>query len=150
MSRRGRLLGTEMQLNGFTSGPHREPRVASDSAGNFVVTWGQGEDYDYYFGYGPGTGPRCGSGEYVCQDGSGAGIIARAFDAKGVPVEDDQVLSGYHDHIAPPVGLNNAGRFVVAWSEVDCPSAENYYCRYSYGADGSGDGVEGATGLAPY
>ena len=33
------LLGTEFQVNSYTTGDQMYPRVAANAAGNFVVTW---------------------------------------------------------------------------------------------------------------
>ena len=33
------LIGSEFQVNGYTTGEQNSPTVAADAAGNFVVTW---------------------------------------------------------------------------------------------------------------
>src|SRR5207245_1844636 len=52
----GARLGTEFQVNAYTTGYQKDPRVAADAIGNFVVVWNS---------YG--------------QDGSAGGIFAQRF-----------------------------------------------------------------------
>jgi hypothetical protein len=91
-------LGTDFQVNSYTTGYQYDSSVAPDGAGGFVVVWngdnGNGND-----------------------DGSGA-PYARRFDAVGVPVSDDFQVNTYttshqsHPRVAP----DGAGGFVAVWT----------------------------------
>jgi len=82
-------LGDALLVNTTTSGTQDNPAVAMDATGDYVVVW-----------------------EY-----NGPGIIARRFDAAGVPQGDEfsvhsQTPTGEAD---PAVAMDAAGNFVVAW-----------------------------------
>ncbi len=55
------VLGPQLQINTYTTSAQRNPAVASDAAGNFVVVW---ESY---------------------QDGSYQGIFGQRYDVFGTP-----------------------------------------------------------------
>jgi hypothetical protein len=98
----GAPIGSKFQVNTFTDGVQREPAVASNDAGAFVVTWTNGE-YD-------------------------ATIAARRYDATGDPDGDEfQVTaasspSTYRSAIAG----SPDGAFVIAWSEASDIRARRY------------------------
>jgi hypothetical protein len=87
-------LGTEFQVNGSTTGDQRYPSVAADAAGNFVVVWATDG-----------------------QDGSGAGVFARRYDANGAPRGPEFQVNTYttDDQSFPSVASDAAGNFVVVW-----------------------------------
>ncbi len=71
------------------------PRVASDSAGNFLVTWTSWN----------GT---------VDRDSS---IAARYYDIAGSPVAPEFLIDGFTAHLGGPLpAVANDGSFVVAWT----------------------------------
>ena len=73
----GLPLGSEFQVNSFTTGNQAFPAVASDATGNFVVVWQS---------YG--------------QDGSGYGVFGQRFNASGVP-QGSEFRASYQHHSAP-------------------------------------------------
>jgi hypothetical protein len=91
-------VGPEFQLNTYTTTNQRQPSVAVDAAGNFVVVW-----------------PSNGS---VGSDNGGSGSIqGRRYDGSGTP-QDDQFqvntyTSGHQDY--PSVAMDGSGNFVVVW-----------------------------------
>ena len=91
----GRNRGRRFQINTYTEGDQNNPRVAADSAGNFVVIW-------------QSTG----------QDGDNGGIFGHRFDSSGAPLGGEfQVNSftvGYQG--AMDVAAEADGDFVVVWS----------------------------------
>jgi hypothetical protein len=109
----GLPAGPEFQVNTYTTGTQRIPTVASDAAGNFVVTWQSG-----YYGSG--------------QDGSGAGVFGQHFTATGVPNGPEFQVNTFTTgpQIEPQVAASPAGDFVVAWSSSGYPPQ-----------DGSGSGI---------
>ena len=99
--------GAEFLVNVTTASSQTAGGVAMDDAGNFVVTWQS-------------------SGN---QDGSGAGIYARRYDAAGNPTVSERQVNTYTigNQLSPTVEMNGSGEIVVAWR--------------SAGQDGDLDGV---------
>jgi hypothetical protein len=111
----GAPLGGEFAVNTtYTSGFQASARVASDQAGNFIVSW---------------------TGNPLDQDDSG--VAARRFDRFGTPVSGDFIVNstttGYQ--YGSQVALDSAGTFVVAWQSPD---------NDSYGVWGRRSGVRAA------
>jgi hypothetical protein len=90
----GGAVGTEFQINTYTTGRETGPRVAMAGDGAFVVVWSS-----------------------QIQDGSGYGIFGQRFDATGAPaglefrVNTYTTLSQYR----PAVAITPGGGFVVVW-----------------------------------
>jgi hypothetical protein len=95
----GTPLGSEFQINTYTTDDQVTPAVAADPAGNFVVVWQSG---DYY-----------GSG----QDGSSAGIFAQRFSSTGARVGPEFQVNTYttRNQRLPAVTMDAGGGFVVVW-----------------------------------
>jgi hypothetical protein len=108
-SARGTPLGSEFRINVFTTSNQFGPRVAANAAGNFVVVWTSANG----------------------QDGSGNGVVGRAYDAAGNAVSGEFPVNAYttSDQSAPSVSVDPAGNVVVVWA--------------SDGPDGSSLGVRG-------
>jgi len=89
----GAPLGSEFQVNSYTSGDQTQPAVAVDEQGNFVVAW---------------VSP---------QDGSGSGIFGRRFASTGIATGADFQINtnttGFQT--APALAQSPDGDFVVAW-----------------------------------
>ncbi|MEE9371314.1 MAG: hypothetical protein V3W45_07595 [Sedimentisphaerales bacterium] len=82
----------EFEINTIEAGNQKEPSVAMDKVGNFVVVW-----------HGPGANEE--------------DIFAQRFDANGLPLGDELTINSYTDNrqLCPRVGMNGTGRFVVVW-----------------------------------
>lgn len=92
----GAKIGTEFQVNSFTTGYQQLPSVAMDGSGNFVIVW-QSEK----------------------QDGSDYGIYAKRFSAAGAVGPEFRVNTfTTNDQNNPVVAMNAAGDFVVAWQST--------------------------------
>jgi len=95
--RTGKKVGGEIQVNTYTTGGQRDPAVASDGKGKFVVVW---EDMV--------TG----------QDGDKSGVFGQRFDSSGAKVgqefQANTYTTGYQ--FQPAVGMNAKGEFVVVWN----------------------------------
>ncbi len=91
----GNATGGEIAVNAFTTDAQQFPAIAADAAGNFTVAWES----------------------WGSQDGSGAGAIARGFDALGAPVEAEYsaATDTLFNQRAPAIAMDPDGRFVVAW-----------------------------------
>jgi hypothetical protein len=150
-------VGSEFQVNTFTTSAQGYPSAAMDSAGNFVVVWksyygagypieGQrfGADgsrrggefqvstttYPYY----PAAGMDA-TGNFVVvwesyQYGYGSHVFGQRFSASGATVGAEfQIDAGGYQARRPVIAAAPSGNFVVVW--------------HSYGRDGSGYGVFG-------
>jgi len=89
----GGPLVVSLPLSGGVRGP-RDPGVAMDAAGNFIVVW----DADRV-------------------DGAGTGVLGRLFDSGGVPQGPPfQInLTGPGSQGHPAVAFGRDDRFLVAW-----------------------------------
>ena len=91
----GAPIGTQFQVNTFTSSWQRWPDVAADAAGNFVVVW-----------------------QAALLSGSvSEAIQAQRFDSVGAPLGTEfQVNTETTSfRVAPRVASDPAGNFIVAW-----------------------------------
>jgi hypothetical protein len=104
----GGAFGSEFAVNVFTFGDQTNPSVAMGAGGEFVAAW----DSDY-------------------QDGAGRGVVARRFDAEGIPLGTEfQVnTTTLGDQARPAVAVAGTGDFVVVWT--------------SFGQDGQYGGIFG-------
>jgi hypothetical protein len=102
----GNAVSYEMQVNSYTNGTQQiAPQnngVAIGGNGNYVNTWSS-------FG----------------QDGSGWGVFAQRFDAKGNPLgaEFQVNTTTAGDQVNPSVAMDRAGDFVIVWSSQSQPGA---------------------------
>jgi hypothetical protein len=100
----GNRLGSDFQVNSYTTSDQSKPSVSVSPAGGFVVVW-------HSFG----------------QDGSGYGVVARRFDASGNAVGNDFVVNTFttgSQGLAPGQVAHDArGNFVITW---DSPDGYNY------------------------
>jgi len=90
----GAPIGSEFLVNTYTTGYQWRARVASDSAGNFVVVWQSFE-----------------------QDGSNYGVFGQRFASTGAPVGPEfRVNTHTTDYQNRPfVASDSSGDFVVVW-----------------------------------
>jgi hypothetical protein len=131
----GAPQGSEFPVGSGTTQRQVRPRVAVAADGSFMVAWEGGES----------------GGAYSC----GTNVVARAFDASGVPAGSDiQVdtspppadpTNDFPIAIEPSVAADQAGNFVVAWvREVFDDAAEglkdNHIRVRRFGALGVPDG----------
>jgi len=152
----GNALSGEMAINVPATGAHAHPRIASDPSGNFVVAWegltaggsvalarrfnAAGTALSGQLMVDPSpTGPEHDPvvaanalGEFVVawdalgQDGSGAAVIAQAFDSYlsqplGGKLQLNATTAG--DQAFPGVGLSAGGTLLLAWAS-QTPAAD--------------------------
>lgn len=88
---------------GFRAGEQREPRVASDGLGRFIVVW-----------------------EDSVADGTGYGVFGRILDPQGVPLTLEFPLhtNFTSSQRAPRVAADQFGNFIVAWEDWTGPDAD--------------------------
>ncbi|HYX22385.1 MAG TPA: hypothetical protein VFA98_16195 [Thermoanaerobaculia bacterium] len=90
----GAKVGIEFQVNTYTTGLQRQPSVAMDPSGNFVVVW-----------------------QSLNQDGSGQGVFGQLFDSTGAAQGSEFQVNTYTNgsQYAPSVAMSSGSGFVVAW-----------------------------------
>ena len=110
----------EFQINTKTSGNQREPSVAMDAGGNFVVAW-----------YGPGED---------IED-----IFARRFNANGQPLGSEFRVNTYTNdrQLYPRVAMDNDGGFIIVWESRNIPAqSSKAICAQLYDSSGAKFGPE--------
>jgi hypothetical protein len=92
----GAPLGTEFQVNAFTTSVQFEPAVGPDGAGGFVVVW---------------------QSKFILGD-FGYSIAGQRYDGAGTPVGTQFHVNTYtpNDQFEPDVADDGAGGFVVVWT----------------------------------
>ncbi len=113
--------GGEFQVNTFTTSYQYHPRLASDAAGNFVVTWTSDG-----------------------QDGSGLGVFARRFNAAGAPQGAEFQVNTFTPsyQYRSTVAADAAGNFVVVWTSADQDGSGYGIFGQRFNASGSRLGSE--------
>lgn len=91
----GVAQGNEFRVNTFTTNSQENPSVAMDAVGEFVIAW-----------------------ESSGQDGHHYGVFAQRYNAAGVAqgVEFQVNTVTANDQESPSVAMDNAGDFVITWS----------------------------------
>jgi hypothetical protein len=116
----GNKIGSEFLVNTTTADDQKNPTVAMNPSGSFVITW---QSHD--------------------QDGNGWGIYAQCYDASGNKVGGEfQVnTTTAGDQEYPMVAMNSVGGFVITWQShnQDGSGWGIYAQRY----DASGNKVAG-------
>ncbi len=116
----GSPIGSEFQINTTTSGNQKEPSVAMDAGGNFVVAW-----------YGPGEDKE--------------DIFARRFNANGQPLGSESRVNTYTNdkQLYPRVAMDNDGGFIIVWESRNIPGqSSKAVCGQLYDSTGSSIGPE--------
>jgi hypothetical protein len=93
----GTPQGSQFQVNSYTTGVQRDPAVALDDDGDFVVAWAS----------------QGGSGS----DSDGYSIQAQRYNSAGAPQGSQFQVNSYttSHQFAPAVSLDGDGDFVVTW-----------------------------------
>jgi len=101
--------GGEFQVNTYTYSAQREPSVAIDPSGNFVIVW-----HSYQ------------------NDGSYYGVFAQRYDAAGVAQGSEFQVNTYWvgTQIFPDVAVDALGNFVVTWKGSGSDGSGVYAQRY--------------------
>jgi hypothetical protein len=122
----GAPVGTEFQINQYTTSEQTFANVAARSNGTFVVSWAS-----------------------EGQDGDDAGVFARLFELDGTPVGDEFQVNTYTTNAqtparsgAPTVAWSDAGHFVVAWQSYQQNEPENSVRGQVFHASGVAEGSE--------
>ena len=89
-------IGTQKQLNTYTTGTQEYCNGSVDANGNFVVVW-----------------------ESAGEDGSGNGIYGRRYDKNFNPLSGEFAITTNktNDQFEPQIAMEPGGRFIIAWSD---------------------------------
>ncbi len=124
----GAAMGSEFQVNTYTTGNQVDPVVAMDAAGDFVIAWSsQYEDG----GSGGSTG-----GDY--------GVFAQRYSASGAAMGSEFQVNTYTTGTqrAPSIGMDSAGDFVIAWQSLYQDGSDYGVYAQRYNASGTAQGSE--------
>ena len=106
---------SEFPLNtsGYTNLDQREPRVAADGQGNFIVSW-----------------------EDQAKDGGNWGIFARRFDSSGTPLASEFLVNTTTPGAQrnPRVAASASGEFVITWEHWSSGQADVMAQRFDANA----------------
>jgi len=126
--------GSEFLVNTYTTSTQSHPNVSMDAAGNFVVVWTS---------YGQLAAPFQGD------------IFGQRYNSSGTPLGSEFPINTYTtgDQLGAAVAVNDAGHFVVTWTDYSTPSQHKIQAQ-RYDASGSAVGSNfqvdnGATTLNP-
>ncbi len=117
----GVAQGAEFRVNTYAASVERNPAVAMDADGDFVVAWQS---------YG--------------QDGSGYGVYAQRYSAAGVAQGAEFRVNSYTtgSQSAPAVAMDADGDFVVTWTSSGQDGADYGIYAQRYSAAGVAQGAE--------
>ena len=117
----GAQQGSNLVASTYTSGNQKNPAVAMDAWGDFVVTW-----------------------ESFGQDGSGYGVYAQRYNAlgaaQGSQFRANTATVGYQRR--PSVSMDAAGDFAIAWESFSQDGSNYGVYTQSYTSAGAPQGSE--------
>ena len=120
----GAPLGTEFQVNTYTTSFQLHPAVAMDADGDFVVAWSsyaQGGAYPW-----------------------STDVYAQRYDAAGAPQGDEFRVNTYttFGQFFPVVAMNAAGDFIVVWHSQGQDGSSSGVFAQRYNSSGAPQGIE--------
>jgi len=113
-------VGSEFQVNTYTTSGQQSCRTAMDSDGDFVITWSSG------------------------QDGSGYGVYAQRYNAAGAAQGAEFQVNTYttNQQRFPSIAMDSDGDFVITWQSLIQGGSYNGVYAQRYNAAGAAQGVE--------
>jgi len=117
----GNSVGSEFQVNSYTSFDQNLPSVAMDSDGNFVITWTSDG-----------------------QDGSTYGIYAQRYDSSGNPAGSEFQVNTYITsyQIDSSIAMDSNGDFVITWTSFGQDGSSYGIFAQRYDSSGNPVGSE--------
>ena len=93
----GSMVGTELQVNSYTTSFQRDPKLGVHDDGSFIVIWSSFAS--------PGD------------DSDNRSILGRRFDSSGAPIGNDFQINTYTtaSQTTADVAVLDSGEFMVAW-----------------------------------
>ena len=124
----GGVIGTEFQVNSFTTDYQYNSRACADADGDFIVTW-----QSFQFTVPP-------------QDGDNDGVFAQRFASNGMAVGPEFQVNTYTTSIQGyrglDVGCADDGSFVVVWTSYAQEGSSNGVFGQRFDSGGSATGAE--------
>jgi len=119
------INANEFEINTIEAGNQKEPAVAMDSSGNFVVVW---------------QGPQ------AIEDAN-EDIFAQRFEPNGQPIGSEFRVNTntFSRQLHPEIAMNNTGHFVIVWESETLggiPSEAWSICSQIYDSNGQPIGTE--------
>lgn len=117
----GTALGSEFQVNTYTTDNQIAPTVAMDAAGDFVIAWISGN-----------------------QDGSGWGVYAQRYGSTGTTMGTEfRVNTHTNDNQDfPSAAMDATGNFVITWTSINQDGDEGGIYAQRFSAAGVAQGSE--------
>ena len=117
----GAFVGTEFQVNTYTSSEQDDAHVCCDTAGDFVVAW-----------------------ESIGNDGSKEGVFAQRFDSNGARRGTEFQANTYtsNNQESPAICCDSAGDFVIVWDSVREDGRGNGVFGQRFDSSGERHGTE--------
>lgn len=103
------IFGDEFKVNTYSDTTQREPVIASDGFGNYLIVWSS-----------------------INQDGSESGIYGQRFNSNDIKIgaEFSVNTTTVKTQYRPAVDMNSSGRFVVVWASMgDINSSFDVYVQ---------------------
>jgi len=117
----GQAQGPEFRVNAYTTFHEQNPRIASDSTGNFVVVW-----------------------QTDTQDGSQDGVAGQRYANTGAPVGAEFRVNTYTTSLQrfPSVASDSGGNLVVVWDSFPQDGSSYGVFGQLYSSGGAPVGAE--------
>jgi hypothetical protein len=114
-------VGSEFQVNTYTTGAQWVSSVAADATGNSVVVW-----------------------ESIGQDGSGSGIFGQRYDSAGAALGGEFQVNSYtsSNQRGPSIASDGTGNFVVVWESSGQDGSRTGIFGQRYDSEGVARGDE--------
>jgi len=129
----GNKVGSEFQVNTWTTGDQYAGSIASLPDGGFVVVWSSGCSYP--------ADPTCTS---TPQDGSGWGVYGQRFDSNGRKVGSEFQVNTRTtlDQLLPSITSFPDGGFLVVWESWEQDGSDYGVYGQRFDSDGNKVGYE--------
>ena len=103
----GTALGDEVFVNAYTTSDQRQPAIAADASGNFIIVW-------------ESTGSDGG-------DGDGMSVQGQRFDSAGAAIGAQMQINTYTtaDQKLVDVVMSSGGELVVIWNSESADSGDD-------------------------
>ncbi len=114
-------VGSEFQVNSYTTSDQESSRIAINGDGDFVITW-----------------------ESTNQNGSDLDIYAQRYDADGIPQGSEFQVNTYttNSQELPGIAMDDMGNFVIVWNSSDQDESSYGIYGQRYSASGLPQGSE--------
>ncbi len=119
----GSALGTEFRVNIYTTYGQKNPAIAMDSTGNFIIAWESNSQEGVFSSY---------------------GIYAQRYASTGSAIGSEFQVNTYtsNQQVKPSVAMDNSGNFIISWHSSQGGSGGYGVYAQRYNSDGTTNGSE--------